>query len=63
MCAQTATFGADTRRRWCATTVASAANQLLAANLLTTSYSQVIPSAQVMLAGCVYTMTATYTLQ
>jgi hypothetical protein len=43
--------------------VASATNQLLAANLLTTNYSQAIPSAQVMLAGCVYTLTATYTLQ
>jgi hypothetical protein len=44
-------------------TVASATNQLLAANLFTTNYSQAIPSAQVMLAGCVYTLTATYTLQ
>jgi hypothetical protein len=44
-------------------TVASASNQLLAANLFTTNYSQVIPSGQVMLAGCVYTLTSTYTLQ
>jgi hypothetical protein len=35
----------------------------LAAAALTTSYSQAIPSAQVMLTGCVYTLTATYTLQ
>jgi hypothetical protein len=46
-----------------AATVASATNQLLAANVLTTSYSVVIPSSEVMLAGCVYTQTATYTLQ
>ena len=43
--------------------VASATSQLLAANLLTTNYSQTIPNNQVMLAGCVYTLTATYTLQ
>ena len=45
------------------TTVASATNQLLAANVLTTNYSQVIPSTEVMATGCIYTMTATYTLQ
>jgi hypothetical protein len=44
-------------------TVASATNQLLAANALTTSYSQTIPSGQTMLAGCLYSLTATYTLQ
>lgn len=33
------------------------------ATVLTTAYSQVLPSAQVMLAGCVYSLTATYTLQ
>ena len=43
--------------------VASATSQLLAATLLTTNYSQTIPNNQVMLAGCVYTLTATYTLQ
>jgi hypothetical protein len=46
-----------------AQTVASSTSALLAANLLTTNYSQVIPSSEIMLAGCVYTMTATYTLQ
>jgi hypothetical protein len=45
------------------TTVASATSQLLAANVLTTNYSQVIPSTEVMLAGCVYSLTSTYTLQ
>jgi hypothetical protein len=44
-------------------TVASASNQLLAGDVLTTNYSQAIPSTQVMLSGCVYTLTATYTLQ
>ena len=44
-------------------TVASATNQLLAANALTTNYSQTISSSQVMVAGCVYSLTATYTLQ
>jgi hypothetical protein len=44
-------------------TVASASAQLLAANVLTTNYTQVIPSSQVMLAGCPYNLTATYTLQ
>jgi hypothetical protein len=43
--------------------VAAATNQLLAANVFTTSYSQAIPSSQVMLTGCVYSLTATYTLQ
>jgi hypothetical protein len=46
-----------------ATTVASASAQLLAANVLTTNYTQVIPSGQTMLAGCPYALTATYTLQ
>jgi hypothetical protein len=44
-------------------TVASASAQPLAANLLTTNYSQTIPSSEVMLTGCVYSLTATYTLQ
>jgi hypothetical protein len=44
-------------------TVASATSVLLAANVFTTNYSQSIPAAQKMLVGCVYTMTATYTLQ
>ncbi len=44
-------------------TAASATSQLLAANVLTTNYSQTIPSSEVMLTGCVYSLTATYTLQ
>jgi len=43
--------------------VASATNQLLAANVLVTHYSVDIPSAQVMLTGCVYSQNVTYTLQ
>lgn len=42
-------------------TVASATAPISAA-LLTAAYSQAIPAAQVMLTGCVYTLTATYTL-
>ncbi|MEA2271305.1 MAG: hypothetical protein QOI98_13 [Solirubrobacteraceae bacterium] len=45
-----------------ATTVASGSNVLVAA-VLATNYSQVIPTSQTMLTGCVYTLTATYTLQ
>jgi hypothetical protein len=45
------------------TTVASATAQLLAASLLTTSYSQVIPATEIMRSGCTYSLTATYTLQ
>jgi hypothetical protein len=44
------------------TTVASGSNILVAA-VLTTNYSQVIPASQTMLTGCVYSLTATYTLQ
>jgi hypothetical protein len=44
-------------------TVASATSALLAANVFTTSYSQSIPATQIMLAGCVYSLTGTYTLQ
>lgn len=43
-------------------TVATAAAPISAA-ALTTAYSQAIPGSQVMLTGCVYTLTATYTLQ
>jgi hypothetical protein len=43
-------------------TVATAAIPI-AAKTLTAAYGQVIPAAQVMLTGCVYTLTATYTLQ
>jgi len=44
-------------------TVASATNQLLAASLFTANYSQTVNSSEVLLAGCVYSLTATYTLQ
>jgi len=44
-------------------TVASATSQLLAANVFTTNYTQVIPSTEVLRTGCVYSLTATYTLQ
>ena len=44
------------------TTVATGAG-LVSAFTVTTNYSQVIPAAQVMRTGCVYTLTATYTLQ
>jgi hypothetical protein len=44
--------------------VASASSQLLdAADAFVTHYSQVIPTSEVMLSGCVYSLTATYTLQ
>lgn len=43
-------------------TVATASAPLAAA-ALTTAYSQVVPATQVMLAGCAYSLTATYTLQ
>lgn len=46
-----------------ATTAASATNALLAATALTTTYSQAIGSSENLLAGCVYTLNATYTLQ
>jgi hypothetical protein len=46
-----------------AQTVASATSQLLAANVLTTAYSQVIPATEVMKSGCLYSLTSTYTLQ
>jgi hypothetical protein len=42
--------------------VASGSNILVAA-LLSTNYSQVIPASETMLTGCVYSLTATYTLQ
>jgi hypothetical protein len=44
-------------------TVASATSQLLSASVLTTGYSQAIPTTQVMRTGCTYALTATYTLQ
>ena len=44
-------------------TVASASSTPLAATVLTTSYSQVLPSTQVLKAGCPYSISVTYTLQ
>jgi hypothetical protein len=44
-------------------TVASATNQLLAASIFTTNYSQTIGSGEILRVGCVYSLTATYTLQ
>ncbi|HEX3693462.1 MAG TPA: hypothetical protein VHU13_08970 [Solirubrobacteraceae bacterium] len=44
-------------------TVASATSQPLAASILTTNYSQTINSGETLLTGCVYSLTATYTLQ
>jgi hypothetical protein len=44
-------------------TVASASSQLLAAAILTTSYSQPIGASEAISQGCVYGLTATYTLQ
>jgi hypothetical protein len=44
-------------------TVASATNQLLAANVFTANYSQTIGASEVLHTGCVYSLTATYTLQ
>jgi hypothetical protein len=44
-------------------TVSSATSQLLAASVFTANYSQTIASGESLLAGCVYSLTATYTLQ
>lgn len=44
-------------------TVSSASDQLLSANVFTTDYAQTIGSGEALLAGCVYSLTATYTLQ
>jgi hypothetical protein len=41
----------------------AAGGGILSSDTLTTTYSQVIPLTQVMLTGCVYRLTATYTLQ
>jgi hypothetical protein len=46
-----------------AQTVASATNQLLAATVFTANYSQTIAASEVLRTGCVYSLTATYTLQ
>jgi hypothetical protein len=44
-------------------TVASSTSTSLTATTLTSNYSQVIPGNQVMLAGCTYSLSVTYTLQ
>lgn len=44
-------------------TVASATNALLSGTTLTIGYSQVIPSNEVLSAGCSYGLTVTFTLQ
>lgn len=44
-------------------TVASSSSVPLSSALLTTNYTQVIPSNEVMLAGCAYTISVTFTLQ
>jgi hypothetical protein len=44
-------------------TVASATSTPLTAATLTTNYTQVIAANQVLLTGCVYTITVTYSLQ
>jgi hypothetical protein len=44
-------------------TVASSTTNGLTAAALTTNYTQVIPGTEVMLKGCVYSITVTYTLQ
>ncbi len=46
-----------------AQTVASATSQLLAANLFTTTFTQVVEPTEVLRGECLYTLTATYTLQ
>jgi hypothetical protein len=46
-----------------AQTVASATNQLLAANVFTANYSQTIGASEALRSGCVYSLTGTYTLQ
>lgn len=46
------------------TTATQVANgPLTVATILTTAYAQIIPASQIMLTGCGYTLTATYTLQ
>jgi hypothetical protein len=44
-------------------TVASASDQLLAANVFTTTYTQVVEPTEVLRGECLYSLTATYTLQ
>lgn len=43
--------------------VISAANVLLSATVFNTAFSQVIGSSELLTAGCVYSLTATYTIQ
>jgi hypothetical protein len=44
-------------------TVSSATNQILSANIFTANYSQKIEPFEALRTGCIYSMTATYTLQ
>jgi hypothetical protein len=44
-------------------TVASSTTTALAATVLNSSYTQVVPDTQTMLTGCAYSITVTYTLQ
>jgi hypothetical protein len=44
-------------------TVASASDQLLAANVFTTTYTQVVEPTESLRDECLYSLTATYTLQ
>jgi hypothetical protein len=44
-------------------TVSSATSQLLATSVFTTNYSQTFAAGEALRTGCVYSLTATYTLQ
>ncbi len=44
-------------------TVISATNALLAATVFDTAFQQIVATSELLTAGCVYTMTATYTIQ
>lgn len=44
-------------------TVASASDQLLAADVFTTTFTQVVEPTEALRGECLYTLTATYTLQ
>lgn len=46
-----------------ATNTTGTGGQLLSGNVFTTSYSVAIPSSDIMTSGCIYGLTATYTLQ
>lgn len=44
-------------------TIASSTSQVLTSQVFTVDYSQLLPPDETMLAGCVYSITVTYTLQ